>query len=119
MVVTTEGTDVLADSRKMSQRADLDPAREDPRKVSMTPMTKETWKTLGGDEGALGGDEGALGGGEVALEGDEVALGGGEVALGGGEVALGGGEVALEICPSHLQQECRLCSSSLCSQGQP
>lgn len=105
MVVTTEGTDVLADSRKMSQRADLDPAREDPRKVSMTPMTKETWKTLGGDEGALGG-------GEVALEGDEVALG-------GGEVALGGGEVALEICPSHLQQECRLCSSSLCSQGQP
>ena len=112
MVVTTEGTDVLADSRKMSQRADLDPAREDPRKVSMTPMTKETWKTLGGDEGALGG-------GEVALEGDEVALGGGEVALGGGEVALGGGEVALEICPSHLQQECRLCSSSLCSQGQP
>lgn len=54
-------------------------------------MSKETRETPGRDEGALGGDEGAL----------------------------GGGEGALEISPSHLQQELRLCSSSLCSQGQP
>lgn len=48
MVVTTEGTDVLAD---------LYPAREDPREV---PMTKEIWELLGEGEGVLGVDKGAL-----------------------------------------------------------